>query len=271
MARLDWFLRSVARLVIANTRLGIAITVLALIQQHYHDFGPTFALEKLVAEHDVSLSKETLRKWMVGAGFWKTRKERRSRVYQPRNRRDCFGELIQLDGSHHWWFEGRGQKCALLVYIDDATGQLVHLRFAQSENAFDYFEGTKAYLKQFGKPLAFYTDKHGVLLVKSRSFWWWPQCHLVKLNTAQNWCCGAAVRSCIRSCKCQLVAQDAKRSVSFADQSIKLETVESPHLGHSGLMEFTRRSSGSFHSRSLEWYLSADQNRRHSDQPSQYC
>ena len=136
--------------------------VLALIQQHYHDFGPTFALEKLEAEHGVSVSKETLRKWMVGAGIWKTRKERRSRVYQPRNRRDCFGELIQLDGSHHWWFEGRGQKCALLVYIDDATGKLVHLRFAQSENAFDYFEGTKAYLNQYGKPLAFYTDKHGV-------------------------------------------------------------------------------------------------------------
>ena len=107
-------------------------------------------------------SKETLRKWMADAGIWKTRKERRSRVYQPRNRRDCFGELIQLDGSHHWWFEDRGPKCALLVYIDDATSKLVHLRFAMSENAFDYFEGTKAYLTKYGKALAFYTDKHGV-------------------------------------------------------------------------------------------------------------
>jgi len=142
--------------------IGYRDYVLALVRQHYPDFGPTFALEKLQSEHDVSVSKETLRKWMTDAGIWKTRKERRSRVYQPRNRRDCFGELIQLDGSHHWWFEGRGPKCALLVYIDDATGKLVHLRFAMSENAFDYFEGTKAYLTKYGKPLAFYTDKHGI-------------------------------------------------------------------------------------------------------------
>lgn len=141
---------------------GFRDYVLALIRQHYPDFGPTFALEKLQAGHDVSISKETLRKWMMEAGIWQSRIERKRRVYQPRNRRECFGELIQLDGSHHWWFEDRGPKCALLVYIDDATGKLVHLRFAQSENAFDYFEGTKAYLGKYGKPLAFYTDKHGV-------------------------------------------------------------------------------------------------------------
>lgn len=99
---------------------------------------------------------------MIKAGIWQSRIERKRRIYQPRNRRECFGELIQLDGSHHRWFEDRGPKCALLVYIDDATGNLVHLRFAKSENAFDYFEGTKAYLSKYGKPLAFYTDKHGV-------------------------------------------------------------------------------------------------------------
>ena len=125
-------------------------------------FGPSLALEKLSASHDISLSKETLRKWMSGAGIWKTRKERRSRVYQPRNRRDCFGELIQIDGSHHWWFEGRGPKCALLVYVDDATSRLVHLRFCESENAFDYFQATKSYLGKYGKPLAFYSDRHAV-------------------------------------------------------------------------------------------------------------
>ena len=142
--------------------IGFRDYVLELVRQHYPDFGPTFALEKLQAEHDVCVSKETLRKWMAEAGIWQSRKERRKRVYQPRNRRECFGELIQLDGSHHWWFEDRGPKCALLVYVDDATGKLVNLRFAQSENAFDYFEGTKAYLSKYGKPLAFYTDKHGV-------------------------------------------------------------------------------------------------------------
>ncbi len=141
---------------------GFRDYVLALINQHYPDFGPTFALEKLQDDHGVSLSKETLRKWMIEAGIWKSRKELRKRVYQPRNRRECFGELIQVDGSHHWWFEGRGPKCALLVYIDDATSKLVHLRFAASENAFDYFTATKDYLTRYGKPMAFYSDKHAV-------------------------------------------------------------------------------------------------------------
>ncbi|MFD0917984.1 ISNCY family transposase [Pseudahrensia aquimaris] len=136
--------------------------VLELVRLHYADFGPTFALEKLAEDHDITVSKQTLRKWMTDAGIWKTRKERRSRVYQPRNRRDCFGELIQIDGSHHWWFEDRGPKAALLVYVDDATSKLVHLWFAESENAFDYFHSTKDYLSEYGKPLAFYSDKHAV-------------------------------------------------------------------------------------------------------------
>ncbi len=75
---------------------------------------------------------------MTEAGIWMSRRERKKRLHQPRGRRDCFGELVQIDGSHHWWFENRGPKCALLVYIDDATGRLLHLRFAGSENTFDY-------------------------------------------------------------------------------------------------------------------------------------
>ena len=137
-------------------------TVLDLIRAYYRDFGPTLACEKLVELHQLSVSKETLRQWMTAAGIWISRRERKKRVFQPRGRRDCFGELVQIDGSHHWWFEGRGPKCALLVYIDDATGKLLHLRFAGSENTFDYFHATKAYLEQWGKPLAFYSDKHGV-------------------------------------------------------------------------------------------------------------
>lgn len=137
-------------------------TVLDLIRAYYRDFGPTLACEKLVELHQLSVSKETLRQWMTAAGIWISRRERKKRVFQPRGRRDCFGELVQIDGSHHWWFEGRGPKCALLVYIDDATGKLLHLRFAGSENTFDYFHATKAYLELWGKPLAFYSDKHGV-------------------------------------------------------------------------------------------------------------
>lgn len=99
---------------------------------------------------------------MTEAGLWTSRRERKQRIFRPRGRRDCLGELFQIDGSHHWWFENRGPKCALLVYIDDATGKLLHLRFALSENTFDYLQATKAYLEHWGKPLAFYSDKHGV-------------------------------------------------------------------------------------------------------------
>jgi hypothetical protein len=136
--------------------------VLDLVRAHYADFGPTFAREKLIERHQVAVSKETLRKWMIEAGLWTSRRERNRRIFQPRSRRDCFGALVQIDGSHHWWFENRGPKCALFVYIDDATGKLLHLRFAKSENTFDYFQATKAYLQEWGKPIAFYSDKHGV-------------------------------------------------------------------------------------------------------------
>ena len=136
--------------------------VLDLVREHYVDFGPTLAAEKLLERHRIAVSKETLRQWMMEAGIWVSRRERKKRVFQPRGRRDCFGELVQIDGSHHWWFENRGPKCALLVYIDDATGKLLHLRFAGSENTFDYLHATKAYLQQWGKPIAFYSDKHGV-------------------------------------------------------------------------------------------------------------
>ncbi|APG84618.1 transposase for insertion sequence IS1202 (plasmid) [Sinorhizobium americanum] len=136
--------------------------VLDLVREHYVDFGPTLAAEKLLERHRIAVSKETLRQWMIEAGLWVSRRERKKRVFQPRGRRDCFGELVQIDGSLHWWFENRGPKCALLVYIDDATGKLLHLRFAVSENTFDYLHATKAYLQHWGKPIAFYSDKHGI-------------------------------------------------------------------------------------------------------------
>ena len=87
---------------------------------------------------------------------------------QPRHRRDCVGELIQIDGSEHWWFETRGPQCTLLVYIDDATSRLMHLPFVESESTFDYFAATRAYLECHGKPVAFYYDKHGVFRVNKK-------------------------------------------------------------------------------------------------------
>jgi hypothetical protein len=128
-------------------------------------FGPTLAAEKLQERHGITISVETLRCWMTADGLWIPHARRQPRIYQPRLRRDCLGELIQIDGSHHDWFEGRAQKCCLLVYVDDATGRLMHLRFCQSESAFDYMVATRDYIDKHGKPVAFYSDKHAVFRV----------------------------------------------------------------------------------------------------------
>ena len=106
---------------------------------------------------------------MIAADLWIPRCKRLKRPYQPRYNRDCYGELIQIDGSHHDWFEGRAPKCCLLVFIDDATGKLQHLRFCESESAFDYMISTRLYVEQHGKPLAFYSDKHSVFRVNQSS------------------------------------------------------------------------------------------------------
>jgi hypothetical protein len=138
---------------------------LAVIRESYWDFGPTLVAEKLREVHGITLGRETLRLWMIEAGLWRDRKQRRKRVHQPRPRRDCVGELVQVDGSEHWWFEDRGPQCTLLVFIDDATGRLKHLQFVESESTFAYFRATRAYLEAWGKPVAFYSDKHGVFRV----------------------------------------------------------------------------------------------------------
>jgi len=136
--------------------------VLDLVREHYHDFGPTLTAEYLVERHAITVSHETLRKWMISAGLWKDRDARRPRPYQPRYRRDCRGELIQVDGSKHWWFEERGPQCTLLVYIDDATSELMHLKMVESENTFAYMDATREYIERHGKPVALYSDKHSV-------------------------------------------------------------------------------------------------------------
>jgi hypothetical protein len=142
--------------------------VTGIIRECYADFGPTLAGEKLAELHGIRLARETIRQWMMVAGLWKDRRQRMRPVHQPRHRRDCIGELIQIDGSQHWWFEGRGPQCTLLVYIDDATSRLMHLQFVETESTFDYFEATRAYLDRYGKPIAFYSDKHAVFRVNKK-------------------------------------------------------------------------------------------------------
>lgn len=141
---------------------GLADRAIALIRQRYADFGPTLAREKLLECHGLALAKETLRQLMIDAGLWSSRRQRAPPIHQPRSRRACLGELVQIDGSDHAWFEDRAPSCTLLVYIDDATSRLMALHFTPTESAFGYFEATSLYLQHHGKPMAFYSDKAAV-------------------------------------------------------------------------------------------------------------
>ncbi len=154
----------------SNHRLPAEVRTLALslVRERYADFGPTFAAEKLAELHGCTVSRETLRSWMIADGLWVDRRHRLASPHQPRRRRDCLGELVQIDGSEHAWFEVRGETCTLLAFIDDATSRLMQLRFVASESAFDYFRATRAYLEAHGKPVAFYSDKHNIFRVNAK-------------------------------------------------------------------------------------------------------
>ncbi len=95
--------------------------ILSLVQKKYEDFGPTLAVEKLKQKEHVNISRETLRKWMIKAGIWRSKRKKQIKVYQRRQRRSCFGELQQIDGSYHPWLEDRAEKCCLIICVDDAT------------------------------------------------------------------------------------------------------------------------------------------------------
>ncbi|HID5454888.1 ISNCY family transposase [Klebsiella pneumoniae] len=142
-------------------------TVISLLKERYSDFGPTLASEKLREVHGLSLSTETLRKWMVEAGLWRERRRKIARIYQRRMRRPSYGELIQIDGSPHDWFEARGPRCTLIVFIDDATSALMALRFAPAETTRAYMETLRGYLTDHGVPLALYSDRHSIFRVNN--------------------------------------------------------------------------------------------------------
>jgi transposase len=153
----------------SNNRIdpGVTQQVLDLIKKKYSDFGPTLAHEKLLELHKVSISRESVRKLMIEEGLWKSRRAKKPTVHQMRERRACFGELVQIDGSDHAWFEERGERCTLLVYIDDATGKLLELLFVPDETFFAYCEASRHYFERYGKPVAFYSDKHGIFRINS--------------------------------------------------------------------------------------------------------
>ena len=133
--------------------------IVARYRERYPGFGPTLAAEKLAAEK-LSVSDETLRNWLLDAGLW-TRQRRRDRHRQRRDRRECFGELTQADGSEHDWLEGRGPRMVLLVMIDDATSKTV-ARFHPAETTEGYMDLLKRYLRKHGRMTALYTDHDSV-------------------------------------------------------------------------------------------------------------
>lgn len=145
----------------SNRRIGEAQrekAVEILKQDVYKGFGPTLASEYLAKKHEIEVSKETVRKWMRGAGLWRARKQRVAEIHQWRERRERFGELVQWDTSTHDWLEGRGETIYLIKMIDDATSRLF-ARFVRSDSTAENMAVLESYLLRFGRPLEFYTDK----------------------------------------------------------------------------------------------------------------
>jgi hypothetical protein len=147
---------------------NIEAILIDLLTNQLQGAGPTFIAEKLDELKGIKLNRETLRLWMMRNGFW-SKKRKRCTHRKRRDRKACFGIMIQLDGSPHDWFEGRGPKCTLLVFIDDATSRIVWLEFAKSESTEALMKATKKYMQKFGRPVSFYVDFGGVFSVNTNN------------------------------------------------------------------------------------------------------
>ena len=161
------FLLSKHRGKLSNNRLPESTkdTAIKLIKQYYPDFGPTLAHEKLTELHGLELSLESLRCLMMEAAVWQGKKRKVAHAHQMRCRRSSVGELVQIDGSPHDWFEGRGERCCLLVFVDDATGRIMMLHFEEEESSQGYYDATYKHIMAHGIPMAFYSDRHGIFRV----------------------------------------------------------------------------------------------------------
>lgn len=136
--------------------------VIALVREHFADFGPQFASEKLQELHRVRVGAETLRSWMIEEGLWDTRQKKEPKIFQLREPRPQRGELVQVDGSYHRWFEKRGPEACLIVFIDDATSELMELKFVEHESSYNYMHVLKRYIDRYGRPRALYSDRHSI-------------------------------------------------------------------------------------------------------------
>lgn len=138
--------------------------VIELYRQRYPDFGPTLFSEKLLEVHGIGIDHETLRQWLIKKGLWvKSRKKSKHRSW--RQRRAHFGELVQMDGSHHGWFEERREKCCLMVMVDDATGRTMAL-MSEEETTASAMKLLWLWIDRYGMPKALYTDKKNVYITE---------------------------------------------------------------------------------------------------------
>lgn len=142
--------------------------IIEIIAKKYYDFGPTFAKEKLLEAEGIKISKEKLRQIMIREHLWTPKKIKTRELHQMRERRSREGELVQIDGSPHAWFEDRGENCCLIVFIDDATSKIKWLHFCEKETTNDYFTATKFYINKYGLAMAFYSDKHGIFKINTK-------------------------------------------------------------------------------------------------------
>ena len=153
-----------------NHRLPIGLKELAIgmVEDQYSDFGPTLAQEKLKEVHNLKISVSTVRTLMIEKELWSSKRIKKKRVFQYRDRRSRKGEMMQMDGSPHDWFEGRAAICSLIYTVDDAIGEIMVARFEPTETMWGYFELMKDHLTIHGRPIVLYTDKHAVFKVNHK-------------------------------------------------------------------------------------------------------
>lgn len=164
---------------ISNRKLGAPFVqkVEAVVKERYHDFGPTFASEKLQECERIEINHETLRQLMIGWGLWQPHARKHSKEYHAwRARKEHYGEMMQFDGSYFQWLEDRAPECCLLAAIDDATSKLTQLRFVDWEGVKNAFSFWKDYLEARGKPLSIYLDRHSTYKQNHKSVFDDPHC-----------------------------------------------------------------------------------------------
>jgi transposase len=155
------------RVSLRRTQTEKRVKIETLLREKYPDFGATLAAEKLAELDQITVSHETVRQIQMKLGLWKPRLRREKYIHQPRERRPRFGELVQIDGSAHDWFEGRAPRCNLTVFIDDATSRLMVLHLSPTETTEAYVTALKQYVLTQGIPLALYSDRHSIFRVNA--------------------------------------------------------------------------------------------------------